>query len=154
MDTKKHVGTFHSIDTALYKITELLAKGHPEKEIFAVIRDEVDFQTLKGQTNIELIYAQGENWKDKLQLFLNGEEPMGDALERMGISLHHARMNINDLNDGAIVLFVDNSPDNEVTEMDSSAALGVGGEPLDGQGEDQQILEGENTVPRINTTNL
>ncbi len=36
MGYKKYIGTFHSIDTLIYKITELTAQGYKDNDMYAV----------------------------------------------------------------------------------------------------------------------
>ena len=36
MENKKYIGTFYSINTVLYKITELKAQGYDESDMYAV----------------------------------------------------------------------------------------------------------------------
>ena len=75
----------------------------------------------------------------------------------MGFSGQTAKAYFHEVKDGGVALFVEDllphSNDAEM-EMDSAAELGLSGEQLNGQDDQQQILENVDTVPRINTRNL
>ena len=73
MSNWKHAGTFHSVDTVLYKITELKAQGYKENQINGVSGIEDNLTMLYGKTRIEL---QGGN----------GEDHVLDVFARMGFS--------------------------------------------------------------------
>ena len=76
MDNKKYVGTFHSIDSVLYKITELKARGYDEGNMYSVTIEEDNISMLRGYSNIELLSSADENWLNRFKLFLKGEEPI------------------------------------------------------------------------------
>ena len=144
MSNWKHAGTFHSVDTVLYKITELKAQGYKENQINGVSGIEDNLTMLHGKTRIEL---QGGN----------GEDHILDVFARMGFSGQTAKAYFHEVKDGGVALFVEDllphSNDADM-EMDSAAERGLSGEQLNGQDDQQQILENVNTVPRINTRNL
>jgi len=144
MSNWKHAGTFHSVDTVLYNITELKAQGYKENQINGVSGIEDNLTMLHRETRIEL---QGGN----------GEDHVLDVFARMGFSEQTAKAYFHEVKDGGVALFVEDllphSNDDEM-EMDSAAERGPSGEQLNGQDEQQQILENVDTVPRIDTRNL
>ncbi|MCG7334796.1 general stress protein [Sporosarcina sp. ACRSM] len=144
MAMKKHVGTFHSIDTVLYKITELGSKGYVENQIYGVSGVDDMIAMLEGETEIML---QGGN----------GEERVRDIFRRMGFSEQQAEAYFEEVKDGGVALFVEDEHTDSngmQEEMDSSAEVGFSGEQLDGQDREQQLIENTETVPRIDTKNL
>jgi len=151
MENKKYIGTFHSVDTVLYKITELKAQGYDESEMYAVTNEEDTISMLQGQTDAELLSTTDESWLDRFKLFLSGEEPILDAFSRMGFSEQQSMGYYNEVKSGGIALFVNSKA---LDQMDSSTELGLSGEPLDGQGDNQQMIDNDGTVPRLNTRNL
>lgn len=163
MENKEYIGIFHSIDTLLYKITELKTQGYKESDMYAVTNKEDTVSMLRGRADAELHGVAAENGLNQFNLFLSGEEPILDAFARMGISEQRSRVYYDEIKAGGIALFVD-APNsiqsrarslNEsgvISEMDSSLELGLSGEQLDGQDASQQTID--NTVPRIGTRNL
>lgn len=107
MDNKKYVGTFHSIDTILYKITELKAQGYDESNMYAVTNEEDNISMLRGQSDIELLGSGDENWLNRFKLFLTGEEPILDAFLRMGFSEQQSRNYYNEVKNGGVALFIE-----------------------------------------------
>lgn len=153
----KYVGTFYSIDTVLYKITQLKTQGYAEQDVVAISNVEDNISILQGQTEIGLQDATGGKWHEKFEPFSGGKDQIVDTLSNMGLSEQQARTYYNEMHGGGIALFVKEPPRNhsEVhVKMDSSAELGSSGELLDNQDEQQQILHNDNTVPRIQTENL
>ncbi|HJF33991.1 MAG TPA: general stress protein [Sporosarcina psychrophila] len=151
MENKEYIGTFHSIDTILYKITELKAQGYEESDMYAVTKAEDNISMLRGQTDAELLGASDENWLDRFKLFLSGEEPILNAFSRMGFSEQQSRGYYEDVKSGGIALFVKSKV---LDEMDSSTERGLSGEQLDGQDGNQQMMDNGGTVPSLNTRNL
>ena len=155
MEKKKFIGTFHSIDTVLYKITEMTAQGYVESEIYAVTKAEDTISMLKGQTEAELLGVANGNWLSRFKLFLSGEEPILKAFESMGFSEQQSRDYYNEVKNGGVALFVEDRASNNQTtgqspvEMDSRDERSVSGEQLDGLDSSQP-----DTVPRLNTNNL
>lgn len=151
MENKKYIGTFHSIDTVLYKITELKVQGYDESDMYVVTNEEDNISMLRGQTDAELLGTADDNWLDRFKLFLGGEEPILNAFSRMGFSEQQSRDYYNEVKNGGVALFVKSKA---LDEMDSSTERGLSGEPLDGQGGNQQMIDNDGTVPRLNTRNL
>ena len=167
MDNKKYVGTFHSIDTVLYKIIEMKARGINESNMYAVTIEEDNISMLRGRSDIELLGIADENWLDRFRLFLKGEEPILDAFSRMGFSEQESKQYYDEVKSGGIALFIEEvATENQLSgqksddsrhvldEMDNSTEHSLNGDPLDGQDEKQQMVDNDPTVPRINTTNI
>ncbi|MBO0586646.1 general stress protein [Sporosarcina sp. E16_8] len=151
MENKKYLVTFHSIDTVLYKITELKAQGYDESDMYAVTNEEDNISMLRGQTDAELLGRVDENWLGCFQLFLSGEEPILNAFSRMGFSEQQIRGYFKEVKSGGVALVVKSKA---LDEMDSSTERGLSGEPLDAQDGNQQMIDNDGTVPRLNTRNL
>jgi Heat induced stress protein YflT len=164
VENKKHMGTFHSIEALLYKITELTTQGYKDSDMFAVTKVEDNVSMFRGQGEMEPSGVAADNWLNRFKLFLSGDEVILDTFDRMGFSEQQSRVFYDETKAGGIALFVDVPNRNEsraqhlnedevISEMDSSAERGLSGEQLDGQEKtSQQIID--NTVPRIDTSNL
>lgn len=155
MENMKYIGMSQSIDTASQKIKELKAQGYNESNIYAITNTEENISMLRGKMDVEHHGAAYDNWLNSFTVFLNGEEPILDALSQMGFSEQQSRNYYNEVKNGGVALFSEDGvtklyPD----EMDSSAELGLSGEVLDGQDDNQQVVDNEATVPRLNTRNL
>ncbi len=163
MENKKYIGTFHTIDTLLYKIPELMAQGYKDTDIYAVTKTEDNVSLLRGQADAEYRGVSAENWLNRFKLLLSGEKTVLDALVGMGFSEQQSQVYYEGVKAGGIALFVDaRNPiqsseqlldeSGVISEMDSSVERGPSGEQLDGQDASQQIID--NAVPRIDTRNL
>jgi len=151
MGKKKYVGTYHSIDNVLYKVTELTAQGYSESDVFAVSREQDNLSILRGQTEIDLIGGHGSTWLDRFKVYVSGDEPVLDALIRMGFSEKESKMYFDEVKDGGIALFVDDEFGKQNDEMDSSREPDRSGQDV----EDIQLNEeSDGVTPRINTHNL
>ena len=107
MTDKKFVGTFQSEDQVLNKIDKLREQGYAENQIY-VVTDDVDSLTnALGQTHVNLRDPEG-SWLDQFRSFLAGDEPTRGAFKLMGFTKGEALRYYNDVNDGYILLFVDN----------------------------------------------
>lgn len=144
MASKKHVGTFYSMELVLYKVIELGSQGYGENQIYGVSGNDDMMAMLQGETGIVL---QGGN----------GEEQVQDVFVRLGFSKEQAKRYFEEVKDNGVALFVEDEQiglDGPQVEMDSAAEFGLSGEQLDGQDNSQQMLENPRTVPRIDTKNL
>jgi len=155
MEKKKFIGTFHSIDTVLYKITEMTAQGYVESDMYVVTNAEDTISMLRGQTEAELLDVTNGNWLSRFKLFLSGEEPILKDFKSMGFSEEQSRDYYNEVKNGGVALFVEDRASNNQTtgqgseEMDSRNERSLSGEQLDGLDSNQP-----DTVPRLNTNNL
>ncbi|WP_342505561.1 general stress protein [Sporosarcina sp. FSL K6-2383] len=167
MDDKKYVGTFHSIDTVLYKIIEMKAQGIDESNMYAVTIEEDNISMLRGRSDIELLGTADDDWLNRFTLFLKGEESVLDAFSSMGFSEQQSRHYYDEVKNGGVALFIENgvskshlseqksdNPRSVVEEMDSSTDRSISRGALEGQDENQQIVNNDPTVPRLNTRNL
>ena len=148
MENKKHIGTFHSIEALLYKITELTTRGYKDSDMYAVTNVEDNVSMFRGQAEMEPSGVAADNWLNRFKLFLSGDEVILDTFVRMGFSEQQSRVFYDETKAGGIALFVDAPNQDEIiSEMDSSAERGLSGEQLDGQEKtSQQIID--NTVPQ------
>lgn len=156
MEKMKHVGTFHSVETVLYKITELEAQGYPKKEIYAVSNVQDHFEMLRTDAEVNLLDVESRNLLDHTRELFHGKDRMLQVFNEMGFSEQQAKSYYEELKEGGVALFIEErwkGPTNE-TLMDSRVERGIGGEPLDGQPEEGKVYLNEDTVPRIDTTNL
>ncbi|CAM3239186.1 general stress protein [Filibacter tadaridae] len=164
MADKKYVGTFHSIDTALNKITELIAKGHSEEEIYAVSNGEDNILMMRGETDIHLLGLEEGKWLDHSNTLFFGEEIVVNILMRLGFTEEQAKNYFTEVEFGGVAFFVDAKKTNrddaemknqdEENEMDSQGEQSPSGELLANQDDQSRSLDNEETVPRIDTGNL
>lgn len=136
----KYVGTFHSVNVALDKITQLKSEGYAESDIHAVAHREDELVELQNQSRVRLFS------RDNHQLMNSSEsedtKPVSARLDE-------------DIRNGGIVLFVDGNPKNDgQIEHDSQAALSESGQSLQNDADYQPRNDNEGTVPRLNTDGL
>ncbi|MFS0576909.1 general stress protein [Sporosarcina sp. 179-K 3D1 HS] len=156
MEKMKHVGTFHSVDNVLYKITELEAQGYPKKDIYAVSNVQDNFDMLRADAELNLLVVENRNLLDHTKELFIGKHRMLQVFEEMGFSEQEALLYFDELKEGGVALFIEARWNGPATDemMDSQMERGISGEPLDGQRDEGKVYLNENTVPRIDTTNL
>ncbi|MDV6379405.1 general stress protein [Sporosarcina sp. GW1-11] len=150
MADKQYMGTFHSVDNVLYKITELEAQGYQKRHICAVSNVRDDLKILESDSEIEIIgIREGSLWDHTRRLF-NSKDELLTIFIKMGFSKQEAKTFYNDLKEGGIALFVDHLTDEErastIDPHDSAESL---------EGESNE--EAGNPIPnspRIDTNNL
>jgi len=153
MSHRKFIGIFHSIDTVLYKLTEMKANGYKEGSIHVFSREQDNISMLDGQTKMNLNSSYGEDWKKGLNAFLGIQEAVDNAFNSMGYSDQESKHYLDEMENGGIMLLVETTNTANTTQADSSADIGVSGEVLDGQG-NEQSLDSDGTTPRVKTDKL
>ncbi len=167
MKQKRYVGTFHSIDNVLIKVTELKSFGYTKDEIFAVSNSDDNERMLENQTDIVLATKEQDGFLTRMKFFFTDEEPAKEAFEQLGFNKQQTKAFYNEVKDGGVALFVLDDPDaprhpdpankrnstNEV-ESDSASEVSISGIPLENAGEDHEAEENAGRYPRINTNNL
>lgn len=156
MEKMRHVGTFHSIDTVLAKIVELESQGYPKNNIYAVSNVQDNFDMLQADAEVNLMDLSKRSLLDHTRELFVGKDRMFQVFEEMGFSEQQAQAYYNELEEGGVALFIEsrwNDPGSSAM-MDSQVERGINGEPLDGQAGEGNVHQNENTVPKINTTNL
>lgn len=149
MTNKKFVGSFHSIDTVLYKAIELKAQGYSENDIYIFSREQDNISMLRGQLNVELHGVYGENWHEGLNELLGINGQARNAFKGMGFSDEESAHYYDELENGSFGIFVDGNVENQRFKADSSVEISESGELLDSQNDNEQV-----TTPRINTEKL
>lgn len=167
MKQKRYVGTFHSIDNVLIKITELKSFGYAKDEILAVSNLEDNDRMLEDQTDIVLVTREQDGFLGRMKYFFTNDQPAKEALEQLGFNEQQTQAFYNEVKDGGVALFVlddpkaPRSPDpsgentkTEVPKSDSSSGISDSGVPLENAGEDAETEENAGRYPRINTNHL
>src|SRR5690349_6108433 len=101
------MGTFHSIEALLYKITELTTRGYKNSDMYAVTKVEDNVSMFRGQAEIEPSGVAADNWLNRFKLFLSGDEVILDTFVRMGFTEQQSRVFYDETKAGGIALFVD-----------------------------------------------
>lgn len=157
MADKQYVGTFHSVDSVLYKITELEAQGFKKYHMCAVSNVRDDLKVLESDSEIELIGIQeGSLWDHTRRLF-NSKDEMLTIFIKMGFTKQESKTFYNDLKEGGIALFVDHLTDEEraqsVDPHDSAGQQTDSGENLDND-PNEKVGNPIPNSPRIGTDQL
>lgn len=168
MKQKRYVGTFHSIDNVLVKVTELKSLGYTKDEIFAVSNSDDNDRMLEGQTDIVLATKEQDSFFGRLKFFFTDDQPAKEAFEQLGFNEQQTQAFYNEVKDGGVALFVLDDPKSprhkhseetagatKGTESDSASQLSDSGAPLENADEEEvQADENAGRYPRINTNNL
>ena len=144
MSHRKFIGIFHSIDTVLYKLMEMKAKGYEEESIHVFSREQDNISMLDGQTKMNLTGSYGEDWSKGFNAFLGIEEPVYNAFNSMGFSDQESKHYFDEVENGGISMFVETTFADDST-VDSSADISSNVE---------QLLNSDGTTPRVKTENL
>ncbi|MBO1911220.1 general stress protein, partial [Microvirga sp. 3-52] len=104
---RKFIGIFHSIDTVLYKLTEMKANGYEEDSIHVFSCEQDNISMLEGQTKMDLTGSYGEDWRKGFNTFLGFEESVFNAFNSMGFSDQEAQHYFDEVENGGIAMFVD-----------------------------------------------
>ncbi|MBD7985636.1 general stress protein [Sporosarcina sp. Sa2YVA2] len=157
----RYVGTLFSVDSALYKITELLSQGYSEKQITAVAHTEDDMAQLREQTAVPVEGREKEDFHSRFtSMFMDNDLKRENMFEEMGFSKEESENIYQEMKDGGIALFVEDVEpvshivglsNSEDVSRDSSTSMTNSGELLS----DSNTLDNtEETMPRLNTDNL
>lgn len=167
MKQKRYVGTFHSVDNVLIKITELKSLGYAKDEILAVSNLEDNDRMLEDQTDIVLATREQDGFLGRMKSFFTNDQPAKEALEQLGFNDQQTQAFYNEVKEGGVALFVLDDPDMpthpdpssesnkiKVPKPDSSGGISTSGVPLENAGEDAEVEENAGRYPRIGTNNL
>ncbi|WOV84485.1 general stress protein [Sporosarcina jeotgali] len=167
MKKKRYVGTFHSIDNVLIKITELKSFGYNKDEILAVSNLDDNDRMLEDQTDIVLATREQDGFLGRMKFFFTNEQPAKEAFEQLGFNEQQTKAFYNEVKDGGVALFVLDDPESprhpdpssenskvNAISTDSSSGISDSGAPLENAGEDAEAEENAGRYPRINTNNL
>lgn len=123
---KKYIGTYRNEQEVLEVITELKQVGYKGPEIYVVSHKEDDIQMVQGRTDVELEITDTGNLLDHVKAFLNGDAPVREAFERMGIPTREAEDYATKSREGYILIFVDRSYDGALHAGESQNLDGTG----------------------------
>lgn len=167
MKQKRYVGTFHSIDNVLIKITQLKSFGYTKEEILAVSNLDDNDRMLENQTDIVLATREQDGFLERMKFFFTNDEPAKEAFEQLGFNEQQTKAFYNEVKDGGVALFVLDDPKTprhpdlfsesskmDTNRSDSSSEISESGVPLENAGVDAEVEENAGRYPRINTNNL
>lgn len=106
MANNKFMETFNSESEVLEKIEELKATGSREEDMYVMARDEDQISMVRGRTDVDYKSSEG-NWMDKFMGFLSGDDSTREAFSGMGLDKDESDRYYNEVQDGKILLFVD-----------------------------------------------
>lgn len=106
MANNKFMGTFDKETEVLKKIEDMKTQGSREEDMYVMARNEDQISMVRGRTDVDYKSSEG-NWMDKFMGFLSGNEPTREAFSKMGIDQAEADRYYNDVQNGKILLFVD-----------------------------------------------
>lgn len=160
MKQKRYVGTFHSIDNVLVKITELKSLGYTSDEILAVSNLQDDDRMLEDQTDIVLASKETDGFLARVKYFFTNDQPAKDAFELLGFNEQQAQAFYNEVKDGGVAMFVKDdrespkhpNPADTSKVRDSSGETSESGVPLEHA--DVESEENAGRYPRINADKL
>lgn len=86
MKQKRYVGTLHSINNVMNKITELKSFGYTRDEIFAVSNSDENDRMLEDQTDIILATKEQDGFLTRMKFFFTDGQPAKEAFEQLGFN--------------------------------------------------------------------
>jgi len=123
---KKYIGTYRNEQQVLEMITELKQSGYRGSEIYVVSHKEDDIQMVQGRTDVELEVADKGNLFQQVKAFLNGDAPVREAFEKMGIPTREAEDYARQSREGYILVFVDRNYEGALHAGESNNLDGTG----------------------------
>ncbi|HSJ37659.1 MAG TPA: YsnF/AvaK domain-containing protein [Planococcus sp. (in: firmicutes)] len=106
MTNNKFMGTFNSESEVLEKIEELKTTGSREEDMYVMARDKDQISMVRGRTDVDYKSSEG-NWMDKFMGFLSGDDSTREAFSGMGLDKDESDRYYNEVQNGKILLFVD-----------------------------------------------
>lgn len=103
---KRFVGTFQTETEVIAKVQELKATGISDDNIYVITKDDTDLHMLRSRTDAEVKSTEG-SWMDKFMNFLSGEDHIHNLLNGTGLSEADKDRYTREINNGAILLYVD-----------------------------------------------
>lgn len=105
---KRFIGMFHTEAELLAKVGELKAEGYKEHQIFVIAKSENDVKMLQSRTDAE-IQTTHESWLDKFMDFMTGEDRVRSMMDNLGFSEDEKAGFYQDVNNGSMLLYVEES---------------------------------------------
>jgi len=106
-DDKRYIGSYRNEQQVLETIQALKKDGYQGSDIFIVSHTKEDLSMVHGRTDVEIEKINDGNLWDRLKAFLNGDAPIREAFEHMGISTQDAEAYATKAREGYILVFVD-----------------------------------------------
>ncbi len=106
MTNNRFMGTFNTESEVLRKIEELKNQGISEDHMYVMAHDKEQLSMVRGRTDVDYKSSEG-GWMDKFMGFLSGNESVHEAFSGMGIDDKEADGYYRDVQNGKILLFVD-----------------------------------------------
>ena len=128
MANNKFMGTFDSESEVLRKIEELKNQGISEDHMYVMAHDKEQLSMVRGRTDVDYKSAEG-GWMDKFMGFLSGNEPVREAFSGMGVDEQEADRHYRDVQNGKILLFVDQEIGLDYDAKDNDIDRDVYGDP-------------------------
>jgi uncharacterized protein (TIGR02271 family) len=128
MANNKFMGTFETESEVLRKIEELKNQGVSEDHMYVMAHDKEQLSMVRGRTDVDYKSAEG-GWMDKFMGFLSGNEPVREAFSGMGVDEQEADSYYRDVQNGKILLFVDQEIGSNYDANDHDIDRNVYGDP-------------------------
>ena len=122
---KRFIGMFHTEPELLAKVEELKAEGYPDHQIFVIAKSEDDVKMLQNRTDAE-IQTTHESWLDKFMDFMTGEDRVRSMLDDLGFSEDEKAGFYQDVNNGSMLLYVDETSDMPGQHQEVGKPFGIG----------------------------
>ncbi|MGO1060700.1 DUF2382 domain-containing protein [Planococcus sp. FY231025] len=129
MANNKFMGTFDSETEVLRKIEDLKGQGISEDHMYVMAHDKDQLSMVRGRTDVDYKSAEG-GWMDKFMGFLSGNEPVREAFSGMGVDDQEADRYYQDVQNGKILLFVDQEIGDTYSNNNTQRGSSVYGDPL------------------------
>lgn len=140
MAENKFMQTFDTESDVLRKIEELKAQGSSESDMYVMARDKEQISMVRGRTDVDYKSVEG-NWMDKFMNFLSGDDSTRGAFTDMGVDEGEADRYYQEVQDGKILLFVDNTfEENYNRRMQTGGMVGGVADTTSGVGRDGQTV--------------
>ena len=122
---KRFIGMFHTEQELLVKVQELKIEGYDNHQIFVLAKSEDDVKLLQSRTDAEIQTTQ-ESWLDKFMDFMTGEDRVRSLMDDLGFSEEEKAGFYQEVNDGGMLLYVDETSDLTGQHQETGRRFGIG----------------------------
>lgn len=121
---KRFIGMFHTEQELLAKIKELKTEGYDDHQVFVLAKSEDNVKLLQQRTDAEIQTTDG-SWLDKFMDFMTGEDRVRSLMDDLGFSDDERAGFYQDVNEGSMLLYVDESSDFLAQHQEAGRVAGV-----------------------------
>lgn len=119
---KRVIGIFHSEELVIDEVKKLEREGYDSSDIYVVVKDAHTRTLLRGRTNID-VRTPEDSWLERFVGLLTGDQSIRGELSQLGLSKQEINQYFHDIDNGGILLYVNNDEDQAVDSSNLTNTL-------------------------------